>query len=85
MVRLASVMIQPVGTSESSYQVAAHNYTKDDKAFWPRFNLFSVFFAVLNRLLIANLDDCCINNDAFKRCTRAFKIVRCEMKNWIRV
>lgn len=54
MVRLASVMIQPVGTSESSYQVAAHNYTKDDKAFWPRFNLFSVFFAVLNRLLIAN-------------------------------
>lgn len=54
MVRLASVMIQPVGTSESSYQVAAHNYTKDDKAFWPRFNLFSVSFAVLNRLLIAN-------------------------------
>lgn len=71
MVRLASVMIQPVGTSESSYQVAAHNYTKDDKAFWPRFNLFSVSFAVLNRLLIANWTIAVLitmrSNDALER------------------
>lgn len=52
MVRLASVMIQAVGTSES-YQVAVHNCTKDDEAFWARFNLFS-FFAVESITINAN-------------------------------
>lgn len=89
MVRLASVMIQAVGTSES-YQVAAHNYTKDDKAFWARFNLFS-FFAV-ESITIANWTIATLimadSNDAFERFLDWLnaiwneKLDSCEKKNF---
>lgn len=53
-----------------------HSYTKDDKAFWARFNLFS---------FLRRLDDCYIiimadSNDAFERFFDRLE-ARCTMRN----